>query len=87
MLEGMGIDAPAGYIYIRADNHQGYKDTIIGMTKNDPKYEFPVWDPQVDHHDSHPGHHSAAQLAEARHVAQRVDRGGQLAEDHLADVK
>jgi branched-chain amino acid transport system substrate-binding protein len=46
MLEGMGMDSPAGYIYIRADNHQGYKDTIIGMTKNDPKYEFPVWDPK-----------------------------------------
>jgi branched-chain amino acid transport system substrate-binding protein len=46
MLEGMGMDSPAGYIYIRPDNHQGYKDTIIGMTKNDPKYEFPVWDPK-----------------------------------------
>jgi branched-chain amino acid transport system substrate-binding protein len=42
----MGMDAPAGYIYIRPDNHQGYKDTIIGMTKNDPRYEFPVWDTQ-----------------------------------------
>ena len=46
MLEGMGIDSPAGYIYIRPDNHQGYKDSVIGMTKNDPKYDFPVWDPK-----------------------------------------
>ena len=45
MLEGMGLDTPAGYLYIRPDNHQGYKDAIIGMTKNDPKYDFPVWDP------------------------------------------
>jgi len=46
MLEGMGIDAPSGYTYIRPDNHQGYKDAVIGMTMNDPKYEFPVWDPK-----------------------------------------
>jgi branched-chain amino acid transport system substrate-binding protein len=46
MLEGIGMDTPAGYLYIRADNHQGYKDTVIGMTKNDPKYDFPVWDPK-----------------------------------------
>ena len=45
-LEGLGFDAPAGYVYIRPDNHQGYKDTVIGMTKNDPKYDFPVWDPK-----------------------------------------
>lgn len=45
-LEGLGIDSPAGYVYLRADNHQGYKDTVIGMTKNDPKYDFPVWDPK-----------------------------------------
>jgi branched-chain amino acid transport system substrate-binding protein len=44
MLEGMGINSPAGYVYIRPDNHQGYKDTVIGMTKNDPRYDFPVWD-------------------------------------------
>ncbi|MFB3149141.1 MAG: ABC transporter substrate-binding protein [Alphaproteobacteria bacterium] len=44
-LEGMGLDSPAGYIYIRPDNHQGYKDTVTGMSKNDPKYKFAVWDP------------------------------------------
>ena len=44
-LEGLGLNAPAGYIYIRPDNHQGYKDTVIGMSKNLPEYDFPVWDP------------------------------------------
>ena len=72
MLEGMGIDAPSGYTYIRPDNHQGYKDTVIGMTKNDPKYDFPVWDPKSIITIPDPRHHGAAQLAEARHVAQRV---------------
>jgi branched-chain amino acid transport system substrate-binding protein len=44
-LEGLGFDSPAGYVYIRPDNHQGYKDAVIGMTKNVPQYDFPVWDP------------------------------------------
>ena len=46
LLEGMGINSPAGYVYIRPDNHQGYKDAVIGMTKNDPQFDFPVWDPK-----------------------------------------
>ena len=87
MLEGMGIDAPSGYTYIRPDNHQGYKDAVIGMTKNDPKYDFPVWDPQSIITIPDPRHHGAAELAEARHVAQRVDGSGQLAEDDLAGLK
>jgi branched-chain amino acid transport system substrate-binding protein len=45
-LEGLGINSPAGYVYIRPDNHQGYKDSVIGMTKNVPEYDFPVWDPK-----------------------------------------
>jgi branched-chain amino acid transport system substrate-binding protein len=44
-LEGLGLDAPAGYLYIRPDNHQGYKDAVTGMSKNVPEYDFPVWDP------------------------------------------
>ena len=44
MLEGTGIDAPAGYLYLRADNHQGYKDAVTGLSKNLPGYDFPVWD-------------------------------------------
>ena len=43
-LEGLGIDAPSGYLYIRPDNHQGYKDTVTGFSKNLPDYPFPVWD-------------------------------------------
>jgi branched-chain amino acid transport system substrate-binding protein len=44
-LEGLGIDSPSGYVYIRPDNHQGYKDTVTGFSKNLPDYPFPVWDP------------------------------------------
>jgi branched-chain amino acid transport system substrate-binding protein len=44
-LEGMGYSGPGGYVYIRPDNHQGYKDTIIGFTKNVPEYPFPIYDP------------------------------------------
>jgi branched-chain amino acid transport system substrate-binding protein len=43
-LEGMGYDCPSGYVYIRPDNHQGYKDAVTGFSKNDPAYPFPVWD-------------------------------------------
>jgi branched-chain amino acid transport system substrate-binding protein len=45
LIEGMMIAGPAGYVYIRPDNHQGYKDAIIGFTKNLPEYPFPVLDP------------------------------------------
>jgi branched-chain amino acid transport system substrate-binding protein len=45
MLEGMGYAGPGGYVYMRPDNHQGYKDTIIGFTKNVPEYPFPIMDP------------------------------------------
>jgi branched-chain amino acid transport system substrate-binding protein len=44
-LEGMGYDAPSGYLYIRPDNHQGYKDAVIGFSKNLPAYPFSTWDP------------------------------------------
>ena len=44
-LEGMGYDAPSGYLYIRPDNHQGYKDAVTGFSKNNPEYPFPTWDP------------------------------------------
>ena len=44
-LEGLGLDAPSGYLYIRPDNHQGYKDAVTGFSKNLPDYPFPVWDP------------------------------------------
>jgi branched-chain amino acid transport system substrate-binding protein len=44
-LENLGWDSPAGYIQIRADNHQGYKDAVTGFSKNVPEYPFPIWDP------------------------------------------
>jgi branched-chain amino acid transport system substrate-binding protein len=45
-LENLGWDSsPAGYIQIRSDNHQGYKDAVTGFSKNVPEYPFPIWDP------------------------------------------
>ena len=44
-LEGMMMAGPGGYVYIRPDNHQGYKDAITGFTKNVPEYPFPILDP------------------------------------------
>src|SRR5258707_4696429 len=44
-LEGMMFAGPGGYVYIRPDNHQGYKDAITGFTKNVPEYPFPILDP------------------------------------------
>jgi branched-chain amino acid transport system substrate-binding protein len=46
MLEGLSWDSPAGYIHIRPDNHQGYKDAITGYLWNSPDYPFPVMDPK-----------------------------------------
>jgi branched-chain amino acid transport system substrate-binding protein len=45
-LEGMMMAGPGGYVYIRPDNHQGYKDAITGFTKNVPEYPFPILDPE-----------------------------------------
>jgi branched-chain amino acid transport system substrate-binding protein len=44
-LEGMMFAGPGGYVYIRPDNHQGYKDAITGFSKNTPDYPFPILDP------------------------------------------
>src|SRR5262249_25680934 len=44
-LEGLGMDTPSGYIYIRPDNHQGYKDPVTGFSKNLADYPFATWDP------------------------------------------
>ena len=45
MLEGMMIAGPAGYLYVRPDNHQAYKDAVTGFSKNVPEYDFPILDP------------------------------------------
>jgi branched-chain amino acid transport system substrate-binding protein len=44
-IEGMMYPGPGGYVYIRPDNHQGYKDAIIGFSKQVPEYPFPILDP------------------------------------------
>jgi branched-chain amino acid transport system substrate-binding protein len=44
-LEGMMHPGPAGYLYIRPDNHQGYKDAMTGFSINHPDYPFQILDP------------------------------------------
>jgi branched-chain amino acid transport system substrate-binding protein len=44
-LEGLMYPGPAGYYYIRPDNHQAYKDAMTGFSHNDPNYQFQVLDP------------------------------------------
>jgi hypothetical protein len=44
-LEGMYFETAAGYLYIRPDNHQGYKDAVTGFSKNVAEYPFQVLDP------------------------------------------
>jgi len=45
LLEGMGYSGPGGYVYIRPDNHQGYKEAMTGFSKNVAEYPFPILDP------------------------------------------
>jgi branched-chain amino acid transport system substrate-binding protein len=44
-LEGMMHAGPAGYLYIRPDTHQGYKDAMTGFSINSPDYPFQILDP------------------------------------------
>ena len=44
-LEGMYYETAAGYLYIRPDNHQGYKDAVTGFSKNVDQYPFQILDP------------------------------------------
>jgi len=44
-LEGLMHPGPAGYVYIRPDNHQGYKDAMTGFSINSPDYPFQILDP------------------------------------------
>ena len=66
-LEGMYFETAAGYLYIRPDNHQGYKDAVTGFSKNVAEYPFQILDPSADHHHPDPQHHRASGLAEAGH--------------------
>jgi branched-chain amino acid transport system substrate-binding protein len=45
LLEGLGYSGPGGYVYIRPDNHQGYKEAMTGFSKNVAEYPFPILDP------------------------------------------
>ena len=86
MLEGMGMDTPAGYLYIRPDNHQGYKDAVIGMTKNDPAYDFPVWDPKSIITIPIRDITAPPNWPKPGSGHNEFDRGSQLVEDHLAGL-
>jgi branched-chain amino acid transport system substrate-binding protein len=44
-LEGLMHAGPAGYVYIRPDTHQGYKDAMTGFSVNSPDYPFQILDP------------------------------------------
>src|SRR6185295_17052151 len=44
-LEGLMHPGPAGYVYIRPDTHQGYKDAMTGFSINSPDYPFQILDP------------------------------------------
>jgi len=57
---------PGGYVYIRPDNHQGYKDAVTGFSKNVPEYPFPILDPSRIITISDSQHHGASRLAQRR---------------------
>ena len=46
-LENLSTAGPAGYIHIRPDNHQAYKDAVTGFSKNVPEYPFQILDPKT----------------------------------------
>src|SRR6267143_755369 len=45
-LEGLSIEAPAGVVKIRKEDHRAFKDVKVGFSKNLPDYSFAVWDPE-----------------------------------------
>lgn len=45
-LEGLSIEAPAGIVTVRKEDHRAFKDVKVGFSKNLPDYPFPVWDPE-----------------------------------------
>jgi branched-chain amino acid transport system substrate-binding protein len=40
ILENMGFYGPAGYVWFRKQNHQGYKNAVTGVGGEDPTYPF-----------------------------------------------
>jgi len=45
-LEGLSIEAPAGHVTVRKEDHRAFKDVKVGFSKNLADYPFPVWDPE-----------------------------------------
>jgi branched-chain amino acid transport system substrate-binding protein len=45
-LEGLTWESPAGRIVIRPENHQGYRDVVLGFSHHDARYPFTVLDPR-----------------------------------------
>ena len=83
-LEGLGMDTPSGYLYMRPD-HQAYKDAVTGFSKNLPQYEFASWDP--DRIITIPIRNITAPLGWPKPgtTHNEFDRGGELDQDHLAE--
>jgi hypothetical protein len=82
-LEGLGMDTPSGYLYMRPD-HQAYKDAVTGFSKNLRNTSFASWDPDG----SSPFRSATSRrrsAGQAGHDPQQVDRGGELDQDHLAE--
>jgi branched-chain amino acid transport system substrate-binding protein len=46
MMEGMMMASPAGYIFIRPEDHSAFKQAVVGFSKNVDEYPFPIWDPE-----------------------------------------
>ena len=83
-LEGLGLDTPSGYLYMRPD-HQAYKDAVTGFSKNLPQYEFAAWDP--DRIITIPIRNITAPLGWPKPGTSHndFDRGGELDQDDLAE--
>ncbi len=45
-LEGLSIEAPAGLVSIRKEDHRAFKGVKVGFSKNPSDYPFSVWDPE-----------------------------------------
>ena len=39
------MDTPSGYLYMRPDDHQAYKDAVTGFSKNLPAIRVRGMDP------------------------------------------
>ena len=85
MLEGLSWESPAGYVHIRADNHQGYKDAITGIPPEHAGLSVPGPRPEARHRGADPQHHGAPGLPEGRADDDlQVDRGDLAAGDRLS---